>query len=230
MTSTQGIGPSARFVLSPNIEDKDWDELWVINQKCFADTPEIAALSPGGLNPANRAASIEGFKRSVFGGPIERAYAKISEVQSERATSYVSARVYRGPKGLIDGPLAEAPPPIQLPFIEDKDDRAFLEWYWNRLRDIMRSSDDLHVPHVNVQSIATDPEWQGQGAASMLMEWIIAFAAKEKIRRCALLSGPLVIGFYEKLGFRVVSRHTFVDENRFPGRVGTPIVTMVKDI
>jgi ribosomal protein S18 acetylase RimI-like enzyme len=232
LCSQDKMGPPPQFVLSSTFEDKDWDELFVVSSKCFESTPEIAVLSPGGLDPAHRAANIEGFKRGVFGGPAERAYAKISEVQSDKATSYITTCVYRGPKGVIDGPFAEAPPPVQLPFIQDKEDRVFYEWYWGRLRDVTRSSAELHVPHVHIQSLATDPEWQHQGAAKMLIEWVLSFAAKEKIGRCSLIAGPETspTGFYEKFGFRAVSRHTFEDEDRFPGRVGTPVVVLIKDL
>lgn len=237
MTSAQLIrsfvtNPPAHLVVSTIIDDKDWDTLFGINWRCFGSTPEIAALSPEGLEPAKRAANVEGFKRGVFGGPIERAYAKISESQSDQIVSYISSRVYRGPKGIIDDPCAEEPPKIQLPFIRDVHDRAFCEWYWNSLRDMMHGLDELQVPHIYIQSLATDPGLQHQGAASMLMEWAISFATEAKIGRCALHASQMAgsIGFFEKFGFRVVSKHTFIDEKRFPGREGTPLVTMVKDV
>ncbi|KAI9745896.1 MAG: hypothetical protein M1818_000577 [Claussenomyces sp. TS43310] len=222
----------AHFILDTAIEDKDWDELFVIDWKSFRNTPEIAALFPGGLDPTKRAANAEGLKRGVFGGPTERAYAKLSEVQSGQVTAFISCRVYRGPKGIIDGLFAEEPPPVQLHFIQDEEDRAFSEWYWNRINDLMRSCKELQVPHIYIQALATDPEWHRQGAATMLIEWILDFAAKEKIGRCALQASPWPssIGLYEKFGFRVIDEHTSIDEDRFPGRVGTPIKTMIKDL
>lgn len=61
----------ARFILSTTIDEKDWDELFVINWECFKNSPEIAVLSPGGLDLAHRATNTEGFRRGVFGGPVE---------------------------------------------------------------------------------------------------------------------------------------------------------------
>lgn len=221
----------ARFILSTTIEEKDWDELFVINWECFKNSPEIAVLSPGGLDLAHRANNTEGFRRGVFGGPIERTYAKISEVQSQQITSFISARVYRGPKGAADCASGEAPPPVQLPFIQDKGDRAFYEWYWTSIREFSLRSKVLQVPLVMVQVLATDPKWQHQGAASMLVKWILEFTAKEKIGRIALQAGgqASLTEFYESFGFRVVERLSFTDDDHFPGRVGTPVVIMIKD-
>lgn len=220
-----------KFALSTIIEDKDWDPLYVINWKCFKDLPEIAAFSPGGLDPSRREANIRGFKYGAFGGLIERAYAKITECESGDITSYVSCRVYRGSKGIIDGDLAKPPPPEKLPMVEDLKDREFFEWFWTKDRAEMRELKELHVPHVYVQAIATDPTWQRHGAATMLMQWVFEFAVKEKIRRCALQAAPATVksGFYQKLGFHAVYTHTFVDDERFPGREGTTYVTMTRD-
>ena len=218
--------------ISTTIEDKDWDPLFVVDWKCFRDCPEIVALSPGGLNPDHRDANIEGFKRSVFGGPAERAYAKIFEVHSGDITSFISCRVYRGPKGIIDGDFAKTPPPIQLPQIKDREDRSFYEWYWNSCRETLRSFKELQQPHVFIQALGTDPAWQRHGAATMLMKWILDLIAEEKLGRCALQATPKAIsmGFYEKFGFHVIDRREFVDEGRFPGKRGSPVVTMVLDL
>ena len=116
------------FVLSKDITDADWDPIFAISIKAFQDNPEVLALS-GGLSPANRAENVAAFKRDVFEGSVERVYAKITEVESGQIISFISARVYRGPKGAIDGDLAKEPPPIEFPGIEDLEDRKFYEWY-----------------------------------------------------------------------------------------------------
>lgn len=220
------------FALSTDISDEDWDPLFVIDMHAFQNSPEIMALSPGGLAASHRASNVSAFKRSVFGGPVERVYAKVTENDSGQITSFISARVYRGPKGNIDGDLAQDPPPITLPFIEDLKDRKFFEWYWNLNRSAFRSCQEMHTPHVYVQALATDPTWQQHGAASMLMKWVLDITAKEKLGKCILQASPLAtgMGFYEKFGFRVIQKLEFVDEDKFPGRKGTTGLIMVNDL
>lgn len=216
------------FALSTHLSDVDWDPLFVVDMHAFQDNPEVLALSPGGLSPAHREQNVAAFQRSVFGGPIERAYAKITEVTTQEITSFISARVFRGAQGILDGDLPAEPAPIKLPQIEDAEERRFCEAYWNYNRDVLRSSEELQVPHVFVQALGTDPAWQGKGAATMLVNWLLAFTAEQKIRRCALQASPTAVGFgfYEKFGFRAVKTSQFVDES---GRESTPAVLMVKD-
>lgn len=216
-----------QFILSRNIEDVDWDPLFVIDYKCFKDSPEIAAFFPGGLDPTYRAANIKGLQIGVFGGPAERAYAKLSDSHSGVITSFISGQVWRSPSGPFDG---GRPPPINLPRIENKEDRAFFEWFWNSNQDTMYSLKELQAPLVYIQALGTDPEWQRRGAATILMNWILDFTAKEKIGRCVLQASKTAVemGFYEKFGFSVIDKRIFVDEDRFPGRAGIPVVTMIK--
>lgn len=217
------------FVLSKDLTDSDWDPLFVIDWNAFLNFPELKALSPGGLFHTHRANNVAAFKRSCFDGPTERIYAKITEAESGEITSFISARVFRSPTGNDDTPTRS---PIKLPQIEDAADRAFYEWYWDRTLASIRGCGELHVPHVHIQVLATDPKWEGNGAGSMLMKWILEFTAKEKLGRCALQASPKAvgIGFYEKFGFRVVDKVDFIDEDKFPGRKGTSVVTMVTDL
>lgn len=220
------------FVLSKDISEADWDPLFVVDMHAFQNSPEVLALSPGGLSPSHRASNVSAFRRNVFGGPVDRVYAKITEIESGQITSFISARIYRGPKGVIDGDLATEPPPIELPGIEDIEDRKFFEWYWNTNRAALRGCQQMQVPHVFIQALGTDPVWQRNGAASMLMKWLLEFVAEQKLGRCALQASPMAtgIGFYEKFGFRVIEKVEFVDEDRFPGRKGTPVLTMISDM
>jgi GNAT superfamily N-acetyltransferase len=220
------------FILSPDISEEDWDPLFAVDMRINHDSPEIQAFLPGGLSPAHRAANISGFKQGVFGGPVERVYAKITETSSGEIVSFLSARVYRGPKGIIDGDLANEPPPIKLPPNDDLAEKEFYEWFWNQHRAALRGCKEMQRPHVYLQVVGTDPAWQRKGAATMLINWLLDFVAKEGLGRCALGASPMASGsgFYEKFGFRAVDTLTFVDEDRFPGRRGTPIVIMVKDL
>jgi hypothetical protein len=133
------------FILSTKIEDKDWDPLFVLQWHCFKDSPAIAAFYPGGLDPAEREASIMGLRMGVFGGPAERAYAKLSDAQSGDITSFISCRVWRGAKGIIDGEHAAPPPPLKLPNIKDEKERKFWEGYWASVNKAMRELKEMQV-------------------------------------------------------------------------------------
>ncbi|MCJ1313765.1 hypothetical protein MMC25_007445 [Agyrium rufum] len=195
------------FDLSTRIEDDDWDPLYVVSWRSAKDCPEIAILSPGGLDAKHWPANVAGFKQAVFGGPLERIYVKLSSKGNQPddpsiIVSFISGRVHRGPKGIIDGDLATTPPPTQLPQVQDSEDRAFYEWYWDSC------------------------------SAALLINWILDFTAKEKLGRCALLASSMAvdISFYEKSGFRVIDRREVVDDVRFPGKRASPVVTMIRDI
>lgn len=138
------------FTLSTDISDTDWDPLFVVDIHAFQNHPEVLALSPGGL-ASHRDENLFAFKRAVFGGPTERIYAKITETSSKEITSFISARVYRGPKGIIDGDFAAELPPIQLPRIEDIEERQFYESYWNTRRTALRDDKAMQMPHVFIR-------------------------------------------------------------------------------
>jgi len=220
-----------KFILSTLIEDKDWDPLYVINWKCFKDDPTFGALMPGGLDPACRAANVERFKNSAFGGAIERAYAKITETTTGDITSFITCRVYRGLRGIIDGDLGKPQPPVKMPIIEDEKEREWFEALFTYMRDEMRANEYMQAPHVYIQGLATDPAWQRHGAASMLLDWILDFAAREHIGRLALQTTPELAkaGFYQKFGFRVTGDITFADKERWPEKASVTTVTLVKD-
>jgi len=135
----------SEFLLSTIIEDEDWDPLFVLQWHCFKDSPQIVALQPGGLDPAAREANILGLKIGVFGGPVERAFAKLTDTRSGDITSFISCRVWRGPLGIIDGEYATPPPPRRLPNIKDEKEREFWEWYWMNFNMAMREIKEMQV-------------------------------------------------------------------------------------
>ena len=222
-----------QFFLSIEVEEEDWDPLFVVSYKAFEDQPEITALSPGGLSPESRQSNVQRFKKSSFGGADERCYAEIIERRSGDPIAYVSSRVLRVPRKDVDDNPAKRPPPVELPQIKDREEREYYEWYWNAVRAALWDLEEAKVrPVVLIQSLATHPDWQRHGAGSMLMNWTLEWARKEKIGRCVLQASPMAVktGFYEKFGFRAVKHHFFEDEERFPGRKGASLVSMVRDL
>jgi len=220
------------FVLSTDIHDDDWDALFAICWKAFKDAPEIRIMYPGGLDPTYRARNVAMFKAGASRGAVEGYLAKITETESGKITSYITGRIYDGPLGVIDGDLAKPQPPVKLPFIDDRSDREWYEWYWGQGRSIMRGIKELQAPHVYIQGLCTDPAWQRHGAATLLMNWATGeLARSKKIGRCVLTASPsaLKARFYENFGFQVIYTHDFADEERFPGRVGAPMIVMTND-
>lgn len=215
------------LILSTQIEEHDYEPMFIIDWTCFKMVPEIAAFFPGGLDPAFREANVNGMKVGVFGGSIERACVKIT--LRGKIISFISCQVYRGPKGILS---ADPEPPTKLPGVQNPDERAFVEWYWSTYHHKIREMKEFQVPLVFVQVLCTDPAWQRHGAATMLMNWYMEFVNKEGIQRCILCASPLAaeIGFYERYGFHRAGLIELVDEEKFPGRVGTPEAVMVKDL
>ena len=218
----------SQFVLHNDIKDEEWESLIVMSWKSFEFQPEIAIVTPGGLDPAHRTANVSLFKEGMSGGPIERVNAIIKYEVSGDIVSYMACRVYRGSLGFIDG---DAPPSYRLPQVEDDKDREFYEWFLNSNRAIMRELKELQVPLLYIQRLGTDPAWQRQGAATILLNWAFEFVVNAGLGRCALMASPFAVktGIYQKFGFRVIHDHTYVDEELFPGKQGVTVVIMVKD-
>ncbi|MCJ1441833.1 MAG: hypothetical protein MMC23_002325 [Stictis urceolatum] len=220
----------SHFILSTTIaNDDEWNSLFVLDWRCFQQIPEIAALTPSGLDYAARSANIQALKASSFSGPTERIYAVLKDPATSEFVAYVTARVYRGAHGIIDGPFGKEPSPLQLPQIADPEDRNFYEWYWNKERHERRSLEVLQAPHVYVQGLGTDPKWRRQGAGIRLMNWILDFVAREGLPRCALSASPETVesGFYSHLGFNACHKLQMRYES---GRTGTEVVIMVKKL
>lgn len=213
--------------LSTQIVERDYETIFILNWKCSKDTPEIAAFFSGGLELASREDNLNSLKFGVFGGPIERACAKIS-IHND-IISYISCRVYRGSQGILS---TNQSPPMKLPRVKNPKDRAFFEWYWSTYEEKVRETKDFQMPMVWVQTLCTDPVWQCHGAATMLMMWCMDFAKKEGLHRCVLCASPFAaeIGFYEKFGFRKTGLIELVNKTIFPTRMGTSEVVMVKDL
>ena len=214
-----------------DIKDEEWDPLFVWSFKGLTDQPAIAIRFPGGLDPAYRTANVDMLRQSLSSGTMERANAFAKDKVNGDIVSFIACRVYKGPLGIIDGELAQPPPPAQLPQIEDEKDRKFYEKSLTTSQAIAREIKELHVPLLFVQVLATDPTRQRQGAASTLLQWAIQLAVEAKLKRLALTASQFTvkIGFYEKFGFYVAHKHTFVDKEQFPDRE-IRSVWMIKDL
>lgn len=57
---------------------------------------------------------------------------------------------------------------------------------------------------LNLMILATHPDYRRQGAASMLMQWGLEKATREKVA-LTLFSSPMGLPLYTKLGFNTVS-------------------------
>lgn len=217
-----------KFILSTEIQEEDYPRLFIIQHNSFSNYSELAGFFPDALDPTQLEANIQSFKIGVFGGS-NRVSAKITDAETDEITSFVTCRIYPGTRGVLDTPPI---PDLSLPRVLNAADREYYEWYWNTLRARVREIEIFHQPHLYVQTLCTDPGWQRQGMGRMLMNWCIEYCKKEGLGRCALLASPFSaeVGFYEGFGFRREGFVEFVDEERWPGRAGTRVVVMVRDI
>jgi len=227
------IAPKFKFTLSTEFASEDWYPLFVVFYKAFGNTPPIASMFPGGLDPAYRNEYGSKMKETSVGdGTVERKLAKIIEERTGDIVSYIACTVYDKPLGIADGIDGKPIPPSKFPGITDPKEREFWEWWWSNIRTSLRTDvKEIQVPNVYIQTLCTHPTWQNHGAATKLMEWIIDFAAGIGIGRCSLMASTAALkaGFYEKLGFRIVYSKRIVDEERFPGREEEPLTVLIRD-
>ena len=72
------------FIVSENIEEKDFDPLFVIDYKAFSDAPALLALFPGGLDPSVRAQNVAGFKAGLRFGEAGTVAAKVVDEKTAK--------------------------------------------------------------------------------------------------------------------------------------------------
>ena len=214
-----------------DIKDEEWDPLFVWSFKGLTDQPAIAIRFPGGLDPAYRTANVGMLRQTLSSSSEDIANVFAKDKVNGDIVAFIACRIYRGPLGIIDGELAQPPPPARLPQIQDDKDRRFYEQSLTTSQAITREIKELHVPLLYVQILATDPVRQRQGAASTLLQWATQFAVEAKLKRMALTASQFTvkIGFYEQFGFYVAHEHAFVDKEQFPDRE-IKSVWMIKDL
>ena len=72
-------------------------------------------------------------------------------------------------------------------------------------------------PWTDLQALSTDPARQREGAGTLLLEWAVQKLDSKGARGVLEASRAAVQhGFCERLGFRSVDDHTYVDKERFP--------------
>ncbi|SNB78657.1 Predicted N-acetyltransferase YhbS [Arboricoccus pini] len=69
--------------------------------------------------------------------------------------------------------------------------------------------DGRRVPAVGVQSVATRPDWRGQGLSHSLLDRLLRWCDE---RRCLVFLMTSIPGFYEPMGFRILPQHFFCGE------------------
>ena len=96
---------------------------------------------------------------------------------------------------------------------------------------------DLSIRHtacdlwcIELQALGTDPARQRQGAATLLMKWVVRISDEKGSRAVVEASKDATnYGLYSKHGFRTIDTYNYVDEEKYPGFGGMYVVTMVRD-
>ena len=90
--------------------------------------------------------------------------------------------------------------------------------------------DRVTYKHVDIVALGTHPERRREGAGTLLLKWAISLV-DEKGSKAYLDASKeaMSYGLYEKMGFRAVDPHTYVDKARFPDADAITLVTMVQN-
>lgn len=237
------------LVVSEQIEEQDYDALFLIQYQAFINEPAFVALYPGGLDLSTRAHNTARFKASLGWTDPQVAAAKVVDNQTGQICAFATMRTYdRNP---FFGAKASD---IHFPHVEEEK-MAWLEWLFNTKNNRRREFKELQRPgsycceflHVHLVlsihcerssflstadlvALGTHPARRREGAASLLLKWAVAKVDKRGSR--AMLEASRVAvqyGLYEKQGFRAIDTHTYVDKEMFPNMDGMSLVTMVRD-
>ena len=232
--------------LNENVTEQDYDALYEINHLAFTPGGLDLGLFPGGLDPATRAENVQ---RMVamrgFGTPTVRT-AKVVDDQTGEICAWASMRIFDGPPF-----MSKEKSDVRFPHVSD-DLRPFLEWFTNLKNDRRREMVELQVPGpygcmsfydfssprlrrpsyagLDLSTLATNPARQRQGAASLLLKWVVG-NIDAMGGRGALSASPTAVqyGLYEKFGFRAIDNYTYGDAERFPNAKPVTMVMMVRD-
>ncbi|MCJ1382386.1 hypothetical protein MMC17_005499 [Xylographa soralifera] len=230
------------LILSQTIEEKDYDALFTINYRAFADEPVLLALYPGGLDPSARAANLAGFKSGLGWTDPSVAAAKVIDNRTGQICAFATMRIY------TQNPfLSTKDCDIQLPHV-DAAQRPFLEWFFTTKSNRRRCIAALQVQTsygckfqtalggsnsyecVDLQALCTDPDRRREGAATLLLEWATNMADENNFRVMLEASRIAVqYGLYEKHGFSSIDEYAYVNKKQFVDSEEVTLVTMIRE-
>ncbi|KAL5088900.1 hypothetical protein Trisim1_006045 [Trichoderma cf. simile WF8] len=110
-------------------------------------------------------------------------------------------------KWIVPGASPEALPPAdQWP---SEGDQQFSVFFFGRLGEMHHEAMGKR-PHWYLELVAVKPQYQGKGAASLMLKYGVNKADEDKVE-CFLDASPAGQPIYERYGFRVAQRDTFLD-------------------
>ncbi|UKZ74460.1 hypothetical protein TrVFT333_002129 [Trichoderma virens FT-333] len=92
---------------------------------------------------------------------------------------------------------------------ETEGDQEFSVFFFGRLGEMHHEAMGER-PHWYLELLAVKPQYQGKGAASLMLRYGVNKADEDKVE-CFLDASPAGQPIYERYGFRVVQRDTFLE-------------------
>ncbi|KAL9487978.1 hypothetical protein ACSS6W_000255 [Trichoderma asperelloides] len=110
-------------------------------------------------------------------------------------------------KWIVPGAHPEPLPPVEA--WPSDGDQEFSSFFFGRLNDMHHEAMGER-PHWYLELLAVKPQFQGKGAASLMLKYGVEKADEDKVE-CFLDASPAGQPIYERYGFRVVQTDTFLD-------------------
>ncbi|KAL7816028.1 acyl-CoA N-acyltransferase [Trichoderma aethiopicum] len=108
--------------------------------------------------------------------------------------------------------IAPGASPEPMPAVDQwpsEGDQEFSAFFFGRLSDMHHKAMGER-PHWYLELLAVKPEYQGKGAASLMLRYGVDKADEDKVE-CFLDASPKGQPIYERYGFRVVQSDTFLE-------------------
>ncbi|OTA04477.1 acetyltransferase, GNAT family [Trichoderma parareesei] len=108
--------------------------------------------------------------------------------------------------------IAPGASPEPVPTVDQwpsEGDQEFSAFFFGRLSDMHHEAMGER-PHWYLELLAVKPQYQGKGAASLMLRYGVDKADEDKVE-CFLDASPKGQPIYERYGFRVVQSDTFLD-------------------
>ena len=128
------------LVLSEQIEEVEYDSLFVIYYTAFSEVAILLAMFPGGLAPSHRAENLVRFKSHLGLEELNTVAAKVIDDRTGDICAFATMRMYdKNP--FFPGENSE----ICLPWMGE-DKRAYIEWVLNSRKKRRKDIKELQVP------------------------------------------------------------------------------------
>ena len=128
------------LAVSEDIREEDYDSLFVIQYKSFAEEVVLSACYPGGLSDSARSDNVDRFVRVLGWKDTNVAKAKVIDEVTGDICAFATIRIYEDNPFLGKPKANHSMPQIDEPL------RSAVEWVFNTKADRRREFEALQVP------------------------------------------------------------------------------------